>query len=468
MNRISTTGEKIRFAMGDVGYNIMWGFVGSFLTYYYTDNILLSAGVVGTVMLLARFLDGISDIIMGIIIEKTSSKYGKARPWLLWMIIPLILTFLMVFYVPSFLGQTGKIIYIAVTYVLLSAVTYTASNMAYITLFTLFAPDSNDRNVAAVFRTLFAMVTALVIGMVSMPLLENFGGASSQRAWTMVTLIFAGISFVCVMITFFGVTEKQLFTESLQEQQKKESGSLMEVFKSLAKSKYFYLAALLSVAYYLSNSTGGANVYFARDIMGDANLVGVIGLVSLPTMILGAVLAPVLYKKFGKRNVMMAGSFIALGSTVVQLFNPYSNVLFLTFYALKGFGSMLFGAAISTLPGDVADWSEWKIGARAEGIVTSLASFGAKVGSGIGAGLVGWILSIGHYDGSIDVQAQSALNAEIALMIGVPLVLALIQIILLLFWNMEKIRPQIMKELEIRREGKVAYEESGIGRNNIQ
>ena len=81
---------------------------------------------------------------------------------------------------------------------------------------------------------------------------------------------------------------------------------------------------------------------------------------------------------------------------------------------------------------------------------------------------MGWILSIGHYDGSIDVQAQSALNAEIALMIGVPLVLALIQIILLLFWNMEKIRPQIMKELEIRREGKVAYEESGIGRNNIQ
>lgn len=451
MNKKSTLGEKIRFSMGDVGYNIMWGFVGSFLTYYYTDNILLSAGLVGTIMLLARFLDGISDILMGLIIEKTSSKYGKARPWLLWMIVPLILTFLMVFYVPSFLGQTGKIIYIAVTYVLLSAVTYTASNMAYITLFTLFAPDSNDRNVAAVFRTLFAMVTSLVIGMVSMPLLESFGGVSSQKAWTTVTLVYAGISFVCVMITFFGVTEKQLSTDNLLDRQKKETKSLMEVFKNLAKSKYFYLAALLSVAYYLSNSTGGANVYFARDIMGDANLVGVIGLVSLPPMILSAVLAPALYKKFGKRNVMMAGSFIALVSTVIQLCNPYNKALFLAFYALKGFGSMLFGAAISTLPGDVADWSEWKIGARAEGIVTSLASFGAKVGSGVGAGLVGWILSIGHYDGSLAVQEQSALNAEIALMIGVPLVLALIQIILLLFWNMDKIRPNLLKDLETRR-----------------
>ncbi len=448
---ISTTGEKIRFAMGDVGYNIIWGFVGSFLTYYYTDNVLLAAGVVGTVMLLARFLDGLSDILMGIIIEKTSSKYGKAKPWLIWMIIPLIITFLMVFYVPSFLGETGKIVYIAVTYVLLSAVTYTASNLAYITLFTLFAPDSNDRNVAAVFRTLFAMVTSLVIGMISMPLLDNFGGAASQKAWTTLALVYAGISFVCVMITFFGVTEKQFMSETDESLQKKETKSLIEVFKSLAKSKYFYLAALLSVAYYLSNSTGGANVYFARDIMGDANLVGMIGLVSLPPMILSAVLAPVLYKRFGKRNVMLAGSLIALGSTVVQLLNPYNKALFFTFYALKGFGNMLFGAAISTLPGDVADWSEWKIGARAEGIVTSLASFGAKVGSGVGAGLVGWILAMGHYDGSAAIQAQSALNAEIILMIGVPLILAIIQIVLLLFWNMDKIRPEILKELKERR-----------------
>lgn len=305
---ISTTGEKVRFAFGDVGYNIMWGFVGSFLTYYYTDSILISAGVVGTIMLLARFLDGASDILMGIIIEKTSSKWGKARPWLLWMIIPLIITFLMVFYIPPFLGGTAKIVYIAVTYTLLSAVTYTASNMAYITLFTLFAPDSNDRNVAATFRTLFAMVT-----------------------------------------------EKQL------------------------------------------------------------------------------------------------SMLIALGSTLIQLVNPYNKTLFMAFYALKGLGGMLFGAAISTLPGDVADWSEWKNGARAEGIVTSLASFGAKVGSGVGAGLVGWILSIGHYDGSAAVQAQSALNAEIMLMIGVPLALAVIQIVLLILWDMDKIRPKMLKELETKR-----------------
>lgn len=447
---ISTTGEKIRFAMGDVGYNIIWGFVGSYLTYYYTDNILVSASVVGTIMLLARFLDGISDILMGVIIEKTSSKWGKARPWLLWMILPLILTFLMVFYVPSFLGDTAKIIYIAVTYILLSAVTYTASNMAYITLFTMFAPDYNDRNVAAVFRTLFAMVTSLAIGMISMPLLGNLGGASSQKAWTTLALIYSGVAFVCVMITFLGVSEKQLTAEAVKAKQKEEKIPFKDVLKDLAKSKYFYLTALLSIAYYLSNSTGGVNIYFARDILGDANLVGMIGLVSLPTLILGAVLAPPLYKKYGKRNVMMFGAFIALVSTVIQLLNPYNKAMFFAFYAIKGFGGTLAGA-IATLPGDMADWSEWKIGVRAEGISTSVVSFGSKVGSGVGAGLVGWILAMGHYDGTAAVQTQSALNAEIILMIGVPLALAVLQIILLLFWDMDKKRPQIMKELEVKR-----------------
>lgn len=174
-------------------------------------------------------------------------------------------------------------------------------------------------------------------------------------------------------------------------------------------------------------------------------------MVSLPTMILGAILAPVLYNKFGKRKVMVLGSCITIASTAVQFVNPYNMVLFLAMYAVKGLGTMLFGAGIGTLPGDVADWSEWKIGERAEGIVTSLSSFGSKVGSGIGGALVGWFLALGHYNGAAEVQLQSALNSEIAMMIGVPMVLAFIQIVLLILWDMEKIRPNIMKELEERR-----------------
>lgn len=190
---LSTTGEKIRFALGDVGCNLIWGFVGSYLTMYYTDSILISAASAGTIIMIARLLDGLSDVLMGFIIEKTKSKWGKARPWLLWMAIPLALSFIFTFHVPAQLTGTAKILYVAITYTLMSAGTYPALIMAYITLFTLFAPDSKDRNTATSYRTLFAMITGVVVGMISMPLLESFGGIKNQAAWDKVTILYSVI-----------------------------------------------------------------------------------------------------------------------------------------------------------------------------------------------------------------------------------------------------------------------------------
>ena len=114
---------------------------------------------------------------------------------------------------------------------------------------------------------------------------------------------------------------------------------------------------------------------------------------------------------------------------------------------------MLYGVAIGTLPGDVADWCEWKLGERAEGVVSSVSSFGTKVGTGVGTALVGWILAFGHYDGTLAVQATSALHSEIALMIGIPMALAIVQIVFLILWDMDKIRPTILRELEAKRRG---------------
>ncbi len=446
-------GEKVRFAFGDLGCNLIWGLVGSFLTLYYTDSALIAAGTAGTVMMFARFLDGLSDLLMGVIIEKTHSRFGKARPWVLWASLPLIISVILAFHVPAGLSPSGKVVYIAVTYTIMSAVTYTAVNMAYMSMFTLFAPDTNDRNVAATVRTLFAMVTSLAVGALTMPLITSFGGAKMQSAWNKVTLLYGAIAFVCLLITFFGVKEKQISGAGAGEPGTEETKvPLKQVFKVLAKSKYFYLAALLSICYYLCNGVSGVNVYYARDVLGDVNLVGMIGLVFLPTMIIASILAPVLYKKYGKKRIMSLGAVITAVSCVAQLLDPANVVLFLAMLAVKGFGLMLYGAAIGTLPGDVCDWSEWKQGVRAEGVVTSIGSFGSKVGSGLGTGLVGVVLALGKYDGSLVSQASTAINAEIVLMIGVPIILGVIELGLLAFWDMDKVHPGIMSALKTRRE----------------
>lgn len=454
---LSTSGEKIRFAIGDFGCNLIWGFVGGCATIYYTDNVLLSAAAVGTFMMLARLLDGVSDIIMGIIIEKTNSKWGKARPWLLWMSIPLIITFLMAFHIPEGLPERTKIIYAGVVYTFMTAVTYTAVNLSYITLLTLFAPDSKDRNMAAMVRSLFAMLGSLVVGIISIPLLTSLGGIKSQQAWDKIIVIYSVVTLVCLFITFIGVKEKKLTAEDVEHASgrvvTKERMPLKEVIKHLLKCKYFYLSALITIPYYLAQGAGAVNTYYARDILGDVNLSGIIAAVSLPTMIIAAIIAPKLYAKFGKRNTMIIGSVIVIITTAVQFFDPYNKVLFLALYAAKGLGIMFYGVAIGTLPGDVADWCEWKIGERAEGVVSSVSSFGVKVGTGVGSALVGWILAFGHYDGKLMVQAPSALGAEIALMIGIPMVLAIVQIVFLLLWDMDKIRPNILKELEVKRNG---------------
>lgn len=454
---LSTSGEKIRFGIGDFGCNLIWGFVSGCATIYYTDNALLSAAVVGTIMMVARLLDGVSDIIMGIIIEKTNSKWGKARPWLLWMSIPLIITFFMAFHIPEGLTKSMKIVYAGVVYTSMTAVTYTAVNLSYITLLTLFAPDSKDRNMAAMVRSLFAMLGSLVVGIISIPLLTSFGGIKSQRAWDKIAIIYSVVTLICLIITFIGVKEKKLTVEEIERTSgrsiAKEHMSLKEVIKSLLKCKYFYLSALITIPYYMSQGAGAVNVYYARDILGDANLSGIIAAVSLPTMIIAAIVAPKLYAKFGKRNMMIVGSVVTIISTAIQFLNPYNATIFLGLYAIKGFGIMLYGVAIGTLPGDVADWCEWKLGERAEGVVSSVSSFGTKVGTGVGTALVGWILAFGHYDGTLAVQATSALHSEIALMIGIPMALAIVQIVFLILWDMDKIRPTILRELEAKRRG---------------
>lgn len=450
---ISSTGEKIRFALGDVGCNFIWTFMASFLTLYYTDSVLLSASVAGTIMMIARLFDGVSDVIMGIIIEKTSTKWGKARPWLLWGVIPLIISYLLVFNVPSGLNDTGKTIYVFLTYTILSAVTYTAVNMAYMTLFTLFAPDSDDRNMAAMIRTLFVLFAALVISIVTTIVLGMFGGESSQRAWTIVTMIYSIIAGLCLMITFLGVKEKTLIAEAkTTEPETKEKKSLLPMIKLLFTSKYFYIFAFLSIVYYLTSGIGGGTVYFARDILGDANYYGLLTIVNMVPMIIGTIIAPVCYKRFGKRNTMFTGSLIMFAAALMQLISPGSLIWFLAFACIKGMGSVLFAAAIPTLVGDVVDWSEWKSGERSEGLVTSVSSFGSKVGTGIGAGLVGWVLAWGHYDSLAAIQPQSALTAEIMLVIGIPAMIAFIQMILLVFWDIDKIRPQMIEDIRKRKE----------------
>ena len=175
MNYKVKLGEKLAFAMGDVGCNFIWTVVGSFLTMYYTDSVGITAGVVGTIMLVTRILDGFSDLGMGAIIDRTHTRWGKARPWILRTAPLMAIGLILLFSVPSSLSDTGKIVYAVITYIILAVFIYTACNLAYSTLLSLVTGRQDDRTSMTSIRYIFVYAVMILISYVTTPMVNEFG-----------------------------------------------------------------------------------------------------------------------------------------------------------------------------------------------------------------------------------------------------------------------------------------------------
>lgn len=446
----STLKEKICYAIGDMGCNFIWSFTAGFLTLYYTDSVGLAASFIGTMMLMARLLDGGSDILMGIIIEKTATRWGKARPWILFGSIPFAISLILLFNVPSSMEMNGKNVYATITYIFMAVIAYTMVNLAYNALMPRFSLTPNDRNIVSAVRGFGAGIISMILNIVTPMLLAAFGGEGSQRAWTMLSAIYAVAGFLLLLVVFFGVKERvQIKTDSEGKYQKTP---IKEALRVMLQTKYFYIAVSLCVMFYITNNSIAGFVYYSRDVLGDSNLFGVITTVMMIPMLAGMPFMPTLYKKFGKRNTMMAGSIITVLASVAQLLAPANVTLFLLGTFVKGLGMAMFSAAIMTLASDVAEYTDWKAAIRAEGLITSINSFGMKVGTGIGSGMVGWFLAWGNYNAAETVQSDAAITAMIVMVIVVPLMIGVLQTMLLVLWDFEKCRPKMMEDMEKRAE----------------
>lgn len=442
----STLKEKIFYGMGDVGVNVVWMLPSSFLMLYYTDNVRMSAAFIGTMMLICRLFDGISDILMGILIDKTKSKYGKARPWFFFMGIPLILSVFFTFFVPSGLSDSGKQVYAFVTYFTMSVICYTAVNLSYHAMLPRFSLTSQDRSVTSVIRSIFSLIITIVVSTITTMLLSNFGGDKSQKAWSTVVIIYGVIAMISILLTFLNVKEKEGIDEEKSEIKRQKVSTLKSV-KILLSSRYFYISILLFIAFYISNGTSGIMIYYARDVFGNADLMGLMSISSMIPIMIGSPFCPLLLKKFGKRNVMMAGMIISTISGLLMLLNPTNLILYMSLSVIKSFGSAPLLSAMYTLAGDIVDYNQWKHGIRTEGIATSVNSMGMKLGTGLGSALLGWLLEWGKYDKTLTTQPASAIQAMIIIAIVIPIIIYIVSAIALGFWDLEKYQNQVTEYL---------------------
>lgn len=439
--------ERFSYGCGDFGCNIIYTAMSAFLMFYYTDYAGVSALAVGTIMMVSRIFDGVSDIIMGVIVDRTKSRFGKARPWLLRMCIPFAVSGVLLFSVPTSWAATPKLVYVFITYNLVSTVIYTAINVPYSALNALMTQDPYERSVLSIFRNLLATAGTLIINMCTLPLVEYFGDNAS--AWTKTFCVLGLLAVIAFLINFFGTKER--VKPAASEEGKVEDVPFATGIKALFRNKYWIMmTGMLALFFLMYSVNGGATVYYAKDILGDRNLVSTINGIFNVVQICSMFFIAMLVKKFGKRNVFSIGLVLNMIGILLLHFSGGAMVLIVVSSVIRGVGNACGGATMWAMVSDTIDYGEWKTGVRTEGLVNSACSFGYKIGNGIGSALLGLILEIGGYVGEAVAQTESALLSVEICFIWIPVAVYVIGLVIMKFYHLDSEFAGILEDLKNR------------------
>lgn len=440
------TTDYLGDGLGQLPLNIMAGLVGQ-LTYFYTEKVGLAAGMVATMLLIAKIFDAFSDLIMGKIMDEGKSPKGKCRPWFLRMAIPAAVMIVLLFTVPKNAASGLQSAYVLITNILITAVVYTAVAIPYGALMAMRTESSEERGKMGVFRAAFGYIAGMVIAILLIPITNMLGG--TQSAWIKVSVIFALISLLSLLVLYKVTKENAHIVE------KSEDVTFGEGIKMLFKNKYWVIMLVLqfmmNISYGLSSSGG---TYYAKYILGNDNIVALLGAVGLIPTFLGFILTGPLASKLGMTKTCMVSCAMGAAACLVRVFTPYSLMTCIVGGAVTTFANIplmcLFGAMVN----NCVEYNDYKFGKRIVGMTNSANSFGSKIGSGIGASLIGWLLAAAGYNAALEVQPASVDTAIFAFGIYIPLALFVIMFILLLKNDLEKKYPEIVAELQKRKEAK--------------
>lgn len=443
--------ERMAYAVGDIGCNFVWSTVAGFLTLYYTDSAGISAAVVGTIMLVSRILDGVTDLGFGVILDRTKTKMGKARPWILWSTPMMAIGLILLFSVPDSFSENGKIIYAALTYIFMAAFAYTASNLSYNTLLAPMTSDQPSKISANSLRFIGTSLFVIVLSYVVPPMVEAVG-------WTMMAVIFAALATLCFMCTFLVVKERNKPEEVVSTSNPEEEKlGFVESFKLLFKNRYFFTICIMFLLYYINASIfGGLGVFYCRDVLHDINLYGTLNACYMGAKLVALLFVPYLAVRYGKWKLMLSGwAIVTVGMLLMYFASP--NVYGVMGGAvLRGLGLGPISACLFTIIADAVEYGEWKTGVNQAGLTNSATSFGMKVGTGLGSAIVGWGLAFGNYDASLEVQSAYTLMVEQVVFYVLPIVGFILAFVAMWFTNIDKIYPTIIKDLAARKEAAMA------------
>jgi GPH family glycoside/pentoside/hexuronide:cation symporter len=437
--------EKLSYGLGDTASHFVWDLVGFWILIFYTDTFGISAAAAGTIMLVARIWDMVSDPLMGLIADRTTSRWGKFRPYLLWVAPAYAALAVLAFSTPN-LGPGGKVVYAGVTYVLLMTA-YTAINLPYSSLGAVMTGDGNERTSLNSFRFVCAFLGQLVVTGLALTLAHRLGGGDDARGYQLTMVVLGTVSLALFMIAFANTRERiqppPSHRSSLREDLRALLGNTPWIILSVVGLISFVMFALqnASLAFYFKYHVGREESVQLFNVVGSLALIA-----ALPA-------SGPLARRFGRRTVFIASSVLSgTAFALIYLAGPGDIVWIYTFNIL---GKIAYAPAVPllwTMLADAADYGEWTTGRRATGLVFSAATFAQKGGWGLGGALAGWILAASGYVAQSAVQSAEAVMG-IKMMVSVlPGVLSAVCAVVLLLYPLDSVACRRMEEeLEARR-----------------
>lgn len=418
--------------------NIM---VVSYLTYYCTNVLAMPATIVGTLLLVSKLFDGVTDIIAGFIVDNTQTRFGKARPYEICIIFVWLATLLM--YSCPNLGMVGKVIWIFTTYTLVNSIFATMLNASEAVYLGRATKTDSERTMLASVGGITVMIGTIAVTVIFPILMGTIG--TTPGGWTKIALIF-GLPLGAIGIGRF-IFVKEYADAASAESQKI---SVKVLFKSLKSNPYIFILAASVLFFNWINSMATVATYYFQYIVGDVTKAGLVGMVSLITPV-ALIFMPAVLKKFSFSQVVIIGSVLGVIGNVIKAFaGANMGVIILgNFFAVLASLPLNFYATVMVI--SCMDYSEWKTGERVEGAFSAMNGFAMKVGAGLSSVVIGFAMGAAGFDGTAAVQSASATNAIVALYSWMPAVLFVLIIILMKFYKLDRMMPQISADLETRR-----------------
>lgn len=438
--------EVIGYGVGDMGFNFYWKTFEYFLLYFYTDVFGISAAQAGTMFLVTRVWDAVNDPIMGIVADRTRTRWGKFRPYLLWMALPLAAAGVLTFTTPD-LDSGGKIAWAYATYIVMMMI-YTAANIPYGAMLGVITPDVTKRTTLSTVRMVAAFTGGVVVTAMTKHLVGWLGGGNAERGWQLTMGVYGAIGIVLLLISFASTRERVAPPPGQKTSVRADLGDLV---RNGPWVTLLILGFLVIITIAVRNGTG---IYYLKYYAGREDLIATFLTASSVAYTVGAACTPLLTRYFDKKRIFI---FLMVAVAVLS-----SSLFFVPPDAI----GLIIGINVATslvlgpkspltwaMFADSADFSEWRTGRRATGLVFSAGTFATKLGGAMAGALTGWLLqSVGYIPNQ--QQSPGALAGILWLASVIPAGFAIAAAFVARAYSLDGQRMStIQRELETRRTG---------------